>query len=286
MLKKEIIGMKPINKLEQQQFDLNESYKQSLRNKKERDPINNKIIGIVDGDVLIYRACNKAIKDNLDVRKTFDNIYEEVKMNTACDEYSLHISGGGNFRKEIKQDFLQYKGKRREKPENYLECREYIIKKYKPTMVPKYEADDTASVEAFRHIKNGQLYMLITLDKDWKTIGGLFYNLLYNNLSAVSKIEGIEFFHQQLLTGDAVDNIPGIEGVGPVKANRILKNKTLNEQFEAVIKAYKKHYPEDFLSRLNVMGTMLYLIKDFEDHSRWSIEYWRNYLNGIQSKKV
>ena len=246
----------------------------------------NKIIGIVDGDVLVYRACNKAIKDNLDVRKTFDDIYEEVKMNTACDEYSLHISGGGNFRKEIEQTFLKYKGKRRDKPDNYLECRDYVAKKYNPIMVPNYEADDTASVEAFKYIKNKQLYMLITLDKDWKTIGGLFYNLLHNNLSAVSKVEGIEFFHQQLLTGDAVDNIPGIEGVGPVKANKILKDKTLNEQFEAVIKAYKKHYPEDFLSRLNVMGTMLYLIKDFKDHSQWSIEYWRNYLNGVQSEKI
>ena len=123
--------------------------------------------------------------------------------------------------------------------------------------------------------------MLITVDKDWKTIGGLFYNLLHNNLSAVSTIDGIEFFHQQLLTGDTVDNIPGIEGVGPVKANKILKGKNIYEQFESIIKAYKKHYPEDFISRLNVMGTMLYLIKDFKDHSKWSIEYWRGYLNGI-----
>jgi hypothetical protein len=241
----------------------------------------NKIIGIVDGDVLIYRACNKSIKENLNVEKTFDEIYEEVKDNTACDQYSLHISGGGNFRKEIQQDFLKYKGKRREKPENYVTCRNYVIKKYKPTMVKNYEADDTASIEAFKYIKNGQLYMLITLDKDWKTIGGLFYNLLYNNLSAISKNEGIEFFHQQLLTGDAVDNIPGIEGIGPVKAKNILKNKSLNEQFESIIRAYKKHYPQDGLSRLNVMGTMLFLIKDFKDNSKWSIEYWRNYLNGI-----
>ena len=273
--------MKPINKIEQEQFDLNESYKQSLRNKKERDPINSKIIGIVDGDVLVYRACHKSIKDNLDVRKTFDNIYEEVKMNTACDEYSLHISGGGNFRKKIEQTFLSYKGKRTEKPDNYLECRDHVVRKYKPTMVPNYEADDTASIEAYKYIKNNQLYMLITVDKDWKTIGGLFYNLLYNNLFAVSTIEGIEFFHQQLLTGDAVDNIPGIEGVGPVKANRILKGKNINEQFESIIKAYKIHYPNDFMSRLNVMGTMLYLIKDFKDHSKWSIEYWKGYINGI-----
>lgn len=241
----------------------------------------NKIIGIVDGDVLIYRACNKSIKDNLNVEKTFDEIYEEVKDNTACDQYSLHISGGGNFRKEIQQDFLKYKGKRREKPENYIACRNYVIKKYKPTMVKNYEADDTASIEAFKYIKNGQLYMLITLDKDWKTIGGLFYNLLHNNLSAVSKNEGIEFFHEQLLTGDAVDNIPGIEGIGPVKAKKILKNKNIIEQFEAIIKTYKKHYPEDGISRLNVMGTMLFLIKDFKDNSKWSIEYWKDYLNVV-----
>ena len=243
--------------------------------------MSNKMIGIVDGDVLIYRACHRSIKDNLDVKKTFDEIYEDVKLNTACDKYSLHVSGGGNFRKEIDQKFTVYKGKRKEKPDNYLTCRNYIIEKYKPIMVKNYEADDTAAIEASKYIKDGQLYMLITVDKDWKTIGGLFYNLLYNNLSAVSTIDGIEFFHQQLLTGDAVDNIPGIEGVGPVKANKILKDKNLKDQFKAIIKAYKTHYPKDFKARLNVMGTMLYLIKDFKDHSKWSIEYWRGYLNGI-----
>jgi hypothetical protein len=241
----------------------------------------NKMIGIVDGDVLIYRACHKSIKDNLNIKKTFDDIYKEVKINTACDEYSLHVSGGGNFRKELQQEFLKYKGKRRDKPDNYLECRNYVIEKYNPIMVTNYEADDTASVEAFKYIKKDQLYMLITVDKDWKTIGGLFYNLLHNNLSAVSTVEGIKFFHQQLLTGDAVDNIPGIEGIGPVKADKILKDKDLKGQFEAVIKAYKTHYPDDFISRLNVMGTMLYLIKDFKDHSKWSIEYWKGYINGI-----
>ena len=39
----------------------------------------NGIIGIVDGDVLIYRACHKSIKDNLNIKKTFDDIYKESK---------------------------------------------------------------------------------------------------------------------------------------------------------------------------------------------------------------
>lgn len=238
-----------------------------------------KIIGIIDGDVLIYRACNKAMKDNLDVKKTFDNIYEEIKQDTACDEYSLHVSYGGNFRKQIDQQFTEYKGKRKEKPDNYIECKEHIAKNHNPISVPLFEADDTASVEATKYMKDGQLYMLITLDKDWKLMGGLYYNVLYNNLSAVSTKEGIEFFHEQLLTGDSVDNVPGIEGIGPVKAKRILKDKTLDKQFESIINTYKKHYPDDYENRLTIMGKMLYLVKDYKQ--MWDINYWKGYLANV-----
>ena len=37
------------------------------------------MIGIVDGDVILYRSCHKAIKDNLDVKITFDKLYQEIK---------------------------------------------------------------------------------------------------------------------------------------------------------------------------------------------------------------
>ena len=40
----------------------------------------NKMIGIIDGDVLLYRACHKSLKDNLDVKKTFDEIYKSVYL--------------------------------------------------------------------------------------------------------------------------------------------------------------------------------------------------------------
>lgn len=239
----------------------------------------NKIIGIVDGDVLIYRACGKATKENLDVKTTFDEIYNEIKRDTGCDEYSLHISGHGNFRKEIKQPYTEYKGKRKDKPENFRECKDYVITTYKPTTVDKLEADDTASIEATKYLKENQLFMLITLDKDWKTISGLYYNVLYNNLIAVSKTEAAAFFHEQLLTGDSVDNIPGIYGVGPIKAKKLLENKTLIEQFACVIKAYKEHYKKDYKNRLEVMGKMLYLLKSQNDN--WTIDFWKGHLKNV-----
>ena len=113
------------------------------------------MIGIVDGDVILYRSCHKAIKDNLDVKITFDKLYQEIKDETGCDEFTLHVSASGNFRREIKQPYTVYKGKRKEKPVNFKECKDYVLNKYKPVSVNGFEADDTASVEATAYFKKG-----------------------------------------------------------------------------------------------------------------------------------
>jgi len=239
----------------------------------------NKVIGLIDGDVLIYRAIYKSEKDKIKPEKAFNGIMKQVKIDTACQDYVLHISGKGNFRREIEQPYTVYKGKRKEKPPQFRALKDYVIKTYNPVMQDGLEADDTISIEANKYIKINQLYMLITIDKDLKTIGGLFYNLMHNNLIAVSKIDAIEFFHEQLLTGDSVDNIPGIEGIGKVKASKILENKTIKEQFEAIINAYKIQYKKDHRNRLEVMGKMLYLLKDIND--KWTINFWKGYIKNV-----
>ena len=239
------------------------------------------IIGIIDGDILIYRACHKALKDNLDVTSTFDDLYDDLIEQMACTKYSLHISGTGNFRKQLKQGFTKYKGKRKEKPANYHFLRDYILKNYDVITAATYEADDTASIEATKYLKQNQWFMLGTVDKDWITIGGMFYNMQYQSLKVYTLKDAAEFFHKQLITGDSVDNIPGIYGLGPKKAEKLLKGKTLLEQFEAIIKCYKEHFPKDYEHRLNTMGTMLYLVKDYDD-PMWNINFWKEYLNGIK----
>lgn len=240
--------------------------------------MNNGIVGIIDGDILIYRSCHKALKDNLDVTSVFDDLYEELTDQMACTRYSLHISGKGNFRKNLKQGFTNYKGKRKDKPANYHFIRDYVIKKYDTVTVPLYEADDTACIEGTKYLKEGQLFMVATVDKDWKMIGGLFYNMQYKSLTAIGKHEAIEYFHKQLITGDSVDNIPGLFGMGVKKADKIVKGKNLKEQFDAIIKTYKKMHPDDYVDRLNAMGQLLYLIKDYDDE-KWNIDFWNKYLD-------
>ena len=243
---------------------------------------NNGIVGIIDGDILIYRSCHKALKENLDVTSVFDDLYDDLCDQMACTSYSLHISGPGNFRKNLKQGFTKYKGKRKEKPSNYNFIRDYVVKKYDTVTVPLYEADDTACIEGTKYLKDNQLFMVATVDKDWKMIGGLFYNMQYKSLTAISTHDAIEMFHKQLITGDSVDNIPGLFGLGIKKAEKIVKGKTLKGQFEAIIKTYKKMHPDDYIERLNIMGTLLYLVKDYDD-PKWNIDYWNKYLDEVEN---
>jgi hypothetical protein len=62
-------------------------------------------------------------------------------------------------------------------------------------------------------------------------------------LDYVDDFEGDYNFYIQLLVGDRTDNIKGIDGIGPVKAAKILANcKTKEELHAAVLKVYIENY--------------------------------------------
>jgi hypothetical protein len=57
----------------------------------------------------------------------------------------------------------------------------------------------------------------------------------------ISPMQGLYRFYEQLLTGDKVDNIPGIYGMGPVGASAVLEGCfTEEDMFWAVLDAYEK----------------------------------------------
>jgi hypothetical protein len=54
---------------------------------------------------------------------------------------------------------------------------------------------------------------------------------------------GLKFFYSQLLTGDQVDNYPGIPGLGATKAFELLETLNTEEELFTVVRdAYKAHY--------------------------------------------
>lgn len=236
------------------------------------------------------------------IKQKVDKIVEAAK----CDDYVLCIEGEGNFRKDFKSRFINYKGQRSEKPLLFEECREFFLKKYKKKVILSEgrETDDTCNIMAWESYNKGFSskdrnkcnVVLAYCDKDLAA-NSRGWMLNYNKLE-----EGIFWndaftqsynFATQLLIGDSADNIPGIEklskitkerfnikveGVGPATAKKILADcKTEVDLASRVYECYEAMYGEEegWEERLDENGFFLYLLRHEKDE--WDLN---KYLRG------
>ena len=88
---------------------------------------------------------------------------------------------------------------------------------------------------------------------------------------------GLAFFYSQLLTGDAVDNIPGLPGYGPAKTFKAFEGDTsAEEMFESVKCLYAGVIEGDWESYLLEQGRLLWMINKRDDKGElvhWEIEH-------------
>jgi len=70
-------------------------------------------------------------------------------------------------------------------------------------------------------------------------ITGNHYNFVKKEFEFVTPDEANKLFFLQVLTGDSVDDIPGLKGIGPVKSKEILDGyDTIEEMAAQVVEAY------------------------------------------------
>jgi len=155
-------------------------------------------------------------------------------MRLKCDDYRAWITGKTNFRFEIATT-VPYKGNRKDapKPKHYDALRNHLLK-LGAKMSEGEEADDAVGIAS----TEGN-YWIVHVDKDLDQLPGWHYNPVKDEEYYVTEFEGLYSFYKQILTGDRVDNIEGIRGIGPVKADKILKDCTTErELYDACLKAY------------------------------------------------
>ena len=71
-------------------------------------------------------------------------------------------------------------------------------------------------------------------------------------------LEGLRNFYKQILTGDRIDNIQGLHGIGPKKAEKALADcGNEQEMYEVVCQMYEKH--DETLQRVIENGKLLWL---------------------------
>lgn len=216
----------------------------------------NNATALIDGDILVYRvgfSTNEPDEEKFALSR-MGNFVDRLIRLEGIETYEGYLTGKNNYRSEIATE-QAYKGNRKDarKPVHYDSLREYLISKWGFTVVNGQEADDAMGIKAYELPEDSSCIM--TIDKDLDMIRGWHYNFVKEDLYYVTEKEAIKNFYIQILTGDRVDNIPGIKGIGPVKAKKILENCTTEK---SLFKAVSEKYDHD-IDKLTERGRLLWI---------------------------
>jgi hypothetical protein len=167
------------------------------------------------------------------VKSIVRTILDEVDAN----DYTIFLSTGYNYRGDI-ATIRKYKGNRdgAAKPEHYDAIHEYLMNHYNAVRTESIEADDAMAM------CQTQKTVICSLDKDMLQVPGFHYNWVNDEKLFVNASIGMQKLFMQVLTGDSTDNIPGIYGIGPVKAYRITRVPD-EDLWDVCINAWEEYLP-------------------------------------------
>lgn len=196
----------------------------------------------IDADVIAYHAAYSKEGNTVSgVVAKVDSIMEDILWECAVEnkhdvEYSTFLTGKGNFRTEVSD---VYKANRKgSKPATHALARQRLIDQWGATVTEGQEADDAIAIAV---TENGyEDSIIVSVDKDFKQLPCMIYDYKKKSWLLIDELGAKYNFWKQVLTGDTVDNIKGLQGCGPKTAEKILKGLTTDEEmFKAVLKAYE-----------------------------------------------
>lgn len=195
---------------------------------------------LIDGDTLVYEsttATEKAIKwDNElwtlhgflpEAQAHFDEQVKDIKEATDADEVVIALSAldPQRWREKIMPTYKQHRRDKR-KPLLYTGIREHCHATYKTLERPMLEGDDVLGILAthpdLAMLKGATSRVVVSIDKDLKTIPGEHYNYQKELSFTICEAEADYYHFMQALTGDTTDGYPGCPKIGPVSAAKIL----------------------------------------------------------------
>lgn len=188
-----------------------------------------------------------------------------------------------NFREKIATK-KPYKGNRAgKKPFHYDNLTQHIINNYECKVAIGIEADDLMSIDQTKSASEGIETIICSRDKDLRITPGNHFGwpcgkqpqygpVLVDELGTLEltngKIRGcgLKFFYSQCLTGDTVDNIPGLPKCGPVKAYAALADQTSEaDLFGAVATLYQNYFGDGWRDELNEQAQLLWMVRELDE---------------------
>jgi len=202
-------------------------------------------------------------------------------------DYLMAVKGKNNYRDLIYPEYKQPRVKAQKVDSKYS-----LSKKIVPIIRDKAveegyairadgrEADDFIRIWAEECRAAGKDYIICSMDKDLLCIPGKHY-LMHNNLSddkriiEVSEADALKFYYKQVLMGDNTDNIPGVPGLGPKTADKLLSGLTEEVDFqEVVVEAYfNKYGPDEWYGYMLSNLKMIHIQKHYHDYCQDVVDW-------------
>lgn len=264
-------------------------------------------VALIDADVLLHKACRTLQFDTYydvnvpdteyryardyigkkdDRRKAsvtgsltetiecFESQMRTILMNTNATHSIYYLTPSRTFRHDVAVTH-PYKEGRSTKPIHFAALKEYIIETHKAVTGLNIEADDCLGIaQTYFNNLEDSTSIICTVDKDLLMVEGLHYNLTTKVISYVSAAEGFMRYTRQLLTGDKIDCIIGIEGIGKIKAEKLLPDTLLGDhraQGSIVKEQYKKAFGDIWQERLTENRQLLKMLTIDENLANYII---------------
>jgi DNA polymerase-1 len=203
---------------------------------------------LIDADILLYQTSATVEKpidwgndvwtlhsDVAEAKQMFDVGLAEILDSVKAKRFTLCFSSPNNFRIRILPDYKANRLTTR-KPLAYHAVRQYAEQTYSTQTFPTLEADDVIGILGTAPNPKHR-YVMVSEDKDFKTIPGFHFNPRTATFTEISKDAADRSHLFQTLVGDTTDNYKGCPGVGPVKAESLL---TEGCSWDTVVAAFVK----------------------------------------------
>lgn len=202
------------------------------------------------------------------VRNELEKLFELFDT----ERYRVYLTGEGNFREEVAVT-KPYKGQRTAlKPYYWQRIRDLLVNEYGAKVIEGREADDEVSI---MQMSLPYATVIISNDKDLRNTPGYLYSPYRKELYRIHPSYCHWHFWKQMVTGDNIDNIPGLPGKGIKFFEKLVEKHSESGDFEQVIwgiaDAYYDKDPTGAL--LQEQGTLLHMMRREYDTWTWLSAY-------------
>lgn len=209
---------------------------------------------------------------------------ERYRDTLKADRMIVCLTAPDNWRKKLWPD---YKANRSDKDRPVLlgHCHGFLSTHYETARWPRLEADDVMGV--LSQTIDGSV--IVSVDKDMRTVPCRLYNpgKPEDGIVWIDEVMAHEWHMMQTLTGDAVDGYKGCPGIGPKKAEKVVRevfdrvnpiqnySKWRIELWNAVVKTYEEKSVPASEALLN--ARLAYILRHPSEYNRTTskLKLWR-----------